>query len=155
MRQTGVESESERSQNRWKSSTGDAEPHSVHTRCHAEGLRLAATAKLPPLISIQATRKPRGEESRGRERETVGMAVRVSEAGLGRWIWMLVKGSQTVRIKGKQWAVRLKNASEIQDRKQFSAGCWVERPGCCCWAQSGWVGGRSFTHLNIRCTNPY
>lgn len=65
------------------------------------GLRLAAAAKLPPLlICLRATRQPHREREK-RERPT-GVAVRGSEAGLGRWIWMLVKGSQTVRIKGKQ-----------------------------------------------------
>lgn len=41
-------------------------------------------------------------EKERRERDRRGVAVRGSEAGLARWIWMLVKGSQTVRIKGKQ-----------------------------------------------------
>lgn len=43
------------------------------------------------------------EKERVRERRrSGGEDVRGSEAGLGRWIWMLVKGSQTVRIKEKQ-----------------------------------------------------
>ena len=67
---------------------------------HVEALRLAAAAKLPPhLICLRATRRPHRE---GEKRETEGEAVRGSEAGLGRWIWMPVRGSQTVRIKEKQ-----------------------------------------------------
>lgn len=34
-------------------------------------------------------------------------------AGLGRWIWMLVKGSQTVRIKEEHGAARLRKARDL------------------------------------------
>ncbi len=63
-----------------------------------EGLRLAAAAKLPLLICLRATRQLQREREKGESR----VVERGSKAGLERWIWMLVKGSQTVRIKGKQ-----------------------------------------------------
>lgn len=52
--------------------TSDAEPRFVQTRSHVEGLRLAAAAKLPPLlICVRATRQPRRKkkgDGRGRQR---------------------------------------------------------------------------------------
>lgn len=43
-----------------------------------------------------------------------GGGVRVGvRAGLGRWIWMLVKGSQTVRIKEEHGAARLSKAGDL------------------------------------------
>lgn len=98
VRQAQVETENE---SRSESSTSEAETRFVRTWSHAEGLRLAAAAKLPPLlICLRATRQSHGDrEKTGRQK---GESARGSEPGLERWIWMLAKGSQTVRIKGNQ-----------------------------------------------------
>lgn len=69
-----------------------------------ESLRLvaaAAVAKLPPLLNcVRAKRQlHRKKESGVEDREVAAMG---SEAGLGRWIWMLAESSQMVKIKGKQ-----------------------------------------------------
>lgn len=109
VRQAQVETESE---SRSESSTSEAETLFVRTWCHAEGLRLAGAAKLPPLlICLRATRQSR--EDRGKTERQKGVLRRGSKPGLERWIWMLAKGSQTVRIKGNQRAVRLRKASGI------------------------------------------
>lgn len=109
VKQAQVETENE---SHSESSTSEAETPFVRTWSPAEGLRLAAAAKLPPLlICLRATRQSHEDrEKTGRQK---GVSARGSEPGLGRWIWMLVKGSQTMRIKGNQWAVRLRKASEI------------------------------------------
>lgn len=98
VRQAQVETENE---SRSESSTSVAETPFVRTRSHVEGLRLAAAAKLPPLlICLRATRQSHEDrEKTGRQK---GVSARGSEPGLERWIWMLAKGSQTVRIKGNQ-----------------------------------------------------
>lgn len=98
VRQAQVEAENESCS---ESSNREAETRLVRTWSHAEGLRLAAAAKLPPLlICLRATRQSHGDrEKTGRQR---GVSTRGSEPGLERWIWMLAKGSQTVRIKGNQ-----------------------------------------------------
>lgn len=71
-------------------------------------LRLAAAAKLPPLLIYRrATMQSRGER---RQKGVLGRG----GLGLERWIWMLVKGSQTVRIKENQWAARLRKVSGIK-----------------------------------------
>lgn len=88
-------------ESRSESSTSVAETSFVRTWSHVEGLRLAAAAKLSPLlICLRATRQSHGDrEKTGRQK---GVSARGSEPGLERWIWMLAKGSQTVRIKKNQ-----------------------------------------------------
>lgn len=81
----------------------------VQDRSRTEGLRLAAAAaaaKLPP--SLKDSHMVQGKDRRG------GWGVRVGvRAGLGRWIWMLAKGSQTVRIKEEHGAARLRKARDL------------------------------------------
>lgn len=66
VRQAQVETESE---SRSESSTSEAETRFVRTWSHAEGLRLAAAAKLPPLlICLRATRQSVEIERRQEDR---------------------------------------------------------------------------------------
>lgn len=110
VRQAQFETESE---SRSESNTGEAETLCVQTWSHVEGLRLAAAAKLPPLlICRRVTRQSRGDIDKT-ERQKGGVWGPGGEPGLERWIWMLVKGSQMVRIKENQWAARLRKASGI------------------------------------------
>lgn len=83
---------------------------SVQVRSHAEGLWLAA-AKLPP--PLKDSHMVQEKDRRGGGGGGVG-EVRVGvRAGLGRWIWMLVKGSQTGRIKEEHGAARLRKARDL------------------------------------------
>lgn len=83
------------------SSTSDAEPHFIRTWESCGGFKASCCCKASTTLDLSKSNKTASLRRR-EERETEGEAVRGSEAGLGRWIWMLVRGSQTVRIKEKQ-----------------------------------------------------
>lgn len=80
VRQAQVETESESLS---ESSASEAETRFVRTWSHAEGLRLAAAAKLPPLlICLRATRQSHGDREKTERQK--GVLGRGSEPGLER-----------------------------------------------------------------------